>query len=80
MNFHLAKPTYYSSVLLKTGLTNFSGKIDQALPLTLIENGIALMNTIKATTTMNKFSAGNFVSFVVKRKKPVRQGHVKVSG
>jgi len=61
MPFHPTKPCLFISVLLRPGLTNFSGLLIQAKPQTLKE----------------KFSAGNFVSFVVKRKKPVRPGQKK---
>ncbi|WP_231490498.1 hypothetical protein [Pedobacter sp. Leaf170] len=55
LNFYLTKPKQYFSVLLLTGLTNFWGCNVKA----------------EVETSKQKFSAGNFVSFVVKRKKPV---------
>jgi len=55
LNFHPTKPKLNLSVLLLTGLINFWGCTKCA----------------EAETSKQKFSAGNFVSFVVKRKKPV---------
>jgi hypothetical protein len=53
MHFHLAGPYQSISVLLKSGLTNFSGSSDQALPLALKE----------------KFSAGIFCYFLMPKSK-----------
>jgi len=42
---HPTRPLHSISVLLKSGLINFSGYTDQAILLTLKENGEAFMNT-----------------------------------
>jgi len=58
-HLHLTKPNQHISVLLKSGLTNFSEQLVKAKPLTLKE----------------KFSAGVFCFFLTsKRKKPVWPG------
>ncbi|WP_406826547.1 hypothetical protein [Pedobacter sp. KACC 23697] len=43
-HFRVARPQHRISVLLKSGLTNFSGSTDKAIPLTSKENGAAFMN------------------------------------
>ncbi|WP_316827515.1 hypothetical protein [Pedobacter miscanthi] len=53
MHFRLARPKHHISVLIKSGLTNFSGSTDPAILLTLKE----------------KFSAGGFCFFLAAKRK-----------
>ena len=71
-HFHPARPYHGISVLLKSGLTNFSGCTVLAVQLASKENGEALMNATESyKQQMNKFSAGIFCFFLMpKRKSP----------
>ncbi|RBQ03367.1 hypothetical protein DRW42_21495 [Pedobacter miscanthi] len=66
MHFRPARPKHYLAVLLKSGLTNFSGSADPATPLTFKEKfsaGVLLINCLSFLFALMSSASLGFGSF-----------------